>query len=162
MLCSRHGGGRARPRPEQGGEGDAAAGRKINREGTGEISGRPLEKLELAAMGENFSAPRKKGGLCRGAECREQRASHGREGSSQGKSPWLLALLPARGCCAWDKEQGAAGDTLAPWTPGKSFSCWFPWSASCAPRGCRSGRSCCAMEQGGEMAWEKMELAGGG
>jgi hypothetical protein len=41
---------------------------------------------------------KKNGGRrCRDAERQEQRASHGREGSSQGKSPWLLALLPARG-----------------------------------------------------------------
>jgi hypothetical protein len=70
---------------------------------------------ELAAMEDPCAHTRterrngggKNGGRrCRDAERREHRASHGREGSSQGKSPWLLALLPARGCCAWDKEQG--------------------------------------------------------
>jgi hypothetical protein len=97
----------------------------------------PWEKLELAAMGENFSAPRKNGGLCRGAKCREQRASHGREGSSRGKSPWLLALLPARGYCAWDKEQGA--------------------SRKLEPRG---RRDCCSPGRGAEVRLEVEEGLG--
>jgi hypothetical protein len=97
-------------------------------------------------MGKNFSAPRKKDGLCRGVKCREQRASHGGEGSSQGKSPWLLRVGQGAGGV---EEAGAEKEGLLLARKRSRGTC-----AHGAGRGAEGG-TCCSLEGGADHGEER-------